>query len=122
MFNRALTVIALSLAAAGAAHAAPVAAQEEWGNARPSAEVARGSQGQTFAPVSVHALPANDLMTYNQTQAGAATTRAQVAADTQRWMNSGLRQYGAGEGGALYFANTRSALQQYSQPTTAVGE
>ena len=102
----AVTTVALGLLAAGTAQAA---SQEEWGHAAPTAAVSQQAQVPVKAEFAQGERP-----DYLAAPAG-QLTRAQVNADTQRWMKGGLRQFGAGEGGALNYSQTRDALKAYGQ-------
>ena len=116
MFNRIIAVAALGLFAAAGAQAA---SQEEWASPNPAQIVAQSaaqSQAPQAASQPAQALNFKDVATpdYMQAAAPSQVTRAAVNADTQRWMNDGLRQYGAGEGNALHSAQTRAALNAYN--------
>ena len=107
MFKTTIAAVALGLLAAGAAQAA---SQEEWANPAPN-QIVSASQQAYVAPKAV--IEAGERPDYLAAPAG-QMTRAQVNADTQRWMKDGLRQFGAGEGGALHYGQTRDALKAYA--------
>ena len=107
LFTRSIATVALALMAAGTVQAA---SQEEWANPAPNAIVSQGSQ---VARVATQAqLVQGERPDYLMAPAG-QLSRGQVRAETQRWMNDGLRQFGAGEGGALYYQQTRNALSSF---------
>ena len=106
MLSRYIAIAALDLSAAAGAHA-------EWASPNPAEIVAQGqaSQKAYVAPKAV--IEAGERPDYLAAPAG-QLTREQVNADTQRWMKDGLRQFGAGEGGALHYRQTREALKAYA--------
>ncbi|ARU05587.1 hypothetical protein CCO03_13635 [Comamonas serinivorans] len=110
MLNRIVAIAALGLFAAAGAQAA---SQEEWASPNPAQLVAVGqSQSAHVSPAAQ--IEAGERPDYLTAPAGQLSREA-VNADTQRWLNDGLRQYGAGEGGALNNAQTRAALKAYGQ-------
>ena len=107
MIKTTIAAIALGLLTAGAAQAA---SQEEWANPAPN-QIVAVSQKAYVAPQAV--IAAGERPDYLVAPAG-QLSREQVNADTQRWMQDGLRQFGAGEGGALHYSQTRDALKAYA--------
>jgi hypothetical protein len=108
MLNRIVAAVALGLFAAAGAQAA---SQEEWGSPAPNTLVGHSSQSVHVAPKAQ--IEAGERPVYLDAPAG-QLTREQVQADTQRWMDDGLRQVGAGEGGALHSPQNRAALKVYT--------
>lgn len=113
MLNRIVAAVALGLLAAAGAQAA---SQEEWGSPAPNTLVGQGSsQSVHVAPkAQIEAGERPDYLGAAPGQAKGQLTREEVKADTQLWMNDGLRQVGAGEGGALHIQQNRDALKAYA--------
>ena len=109
MLNRIAAVAALSLIAVGSVHAA---SQEEWGNPSPRDVMAQSASATTRVAAPAPLVQA-ERPDYLKAPAG-QLSRADVQADTQRWNAAGLRQFGSGEGGALYYGNVRQGLNSYN--------
>ena len=101
-------VVAATLGAAGMAHAA---SQEEWASPSPATVSVAGNQARTAPAINLSAIERPDYLASNATTTN--TTREAVQQDLKRWDQAGLRQVGAGEGGAPYFHSVRQGFAAY---------
>ena len=101
-------ILAASLGAAGMAQAA---SQEEWASPSPASVSVAGNQARTAPAINLSAIERPDYLAANTTATN--TTREAVQQDLKRWDQAGLRQVGAGEGGAPYFHSVRQGFAAY---------